>query len=283
MRTPQLKQFRFNYFLLLGLLGFPMVAAASAERTFWLYEQMSEGPAPTLREQTRFQLGASTINYADTFSGQAQVNFDLSYAEVSLYGSQRLFLNGTEAGVSTAAQLDQKTTTLGIEVARFFSTLDNRYGRLGFAYFHLLPGNVLWFRIGLDSGVLPTARLPWSLRLRPALYLNPSGLGSILVVGAEIQRLVDKSHGWQIQIGGLVDWSYATRADTAVNNYQYMLFSIGPLAQADTALGAFRLAARWRVWLDREVFLDMQGKVQTGNPCEFSGIPDANLSWNVLF
>ena len=164
-----------------------------------------------------------------------------------------------------------------VELARFFPTAKQHYGRLGLGFFRFPDAKFQGARISLSSGIEPSELIPWELKLRLALFLPFEGDDKHYNFELSCGR------AWRgLRFGGVASVSLRPRDVTVVGIYEYMLISIGPYADFELGPTRINLSARWRTWLDKDVFL-RSGQVSIANPNEMVPLPDLKLTWAFLF
>lgn len=202
---------------------------------------------------------------------------DLRILELAGLYSKRTFLEVNDHGRDVKASLPGFDQSFVVEMARFFATAKQHFGRLGVGFFRFPDAKFQGARISLSSGTQPTEAMPWELKLRVALFLPFQGNDKHY----NFEMLCAREWG-SLKLGGVASVSYRPRDINVVGVYEYMLISFGPYA--DFALGPSRinLSARWRTWLDKDVFL-RSGQLTVANPNEMVVLPDLKLQWSFLF
>jgi hypothetical protein len=249
-----------------------------------MYEQLAAPPLPTKNDAFRSQIGLSGANYVDSYSLAGQGVLDLTHFEVAVGGSLRLFSQLTERGKGVEKNLAPSKESLLIEIAKFYATRENHYGRLGLGYLQFFPESKHWVRLSFATGIMATPGNPWSLNLHAGFISSIEGNNRNLIIQAKSMRVIQED-GPALSVGGYISWAYRMRdvANDAVATYEQMLFSIGPTADLTTALGTLSLKLPWRLWIDKEYVLTSANTYIPGNPNEFIGLPDVNLSWTLNF
>lgn len=248
------------------------------ERTLWLFEQLGDVPHPTRFEQPRHQVALAATHYVDSLSSQIGGNLDLGLIEIAGLYSRRTFLEVGERGRSTRSSLSGLEQSFLIEMARYFSTAGQHYGRISVGYFKFPDANYDGLRVSLSTGVMSTEQVPWQLMLRFAAFVPLQSPTKRFTFEADCARV------WSsLAAGGSLLWSYVPREELGLGRWENMLLSFGPYV--DIALGPSRLraAVRSRLWLDKELYAKSATENSIANPSEFIGFPDASLTWTFLF
>ena len=249
----------------------------AVDRTLWFYEQFSEVPTPTRFEKARYQLSLSGTNYADTISSQVSGNLDVGPFEISGLYSKRSFLELNDRGRDTRTAFAGIEESFGLELGRYFSTAKQNYGRVSIGYYNCPNRSLDGIRLVLSTGVLSIPAVPWDFHFRLAGFIPVKTAPKQIMADVTVLRSFE-----EFQVGAAMGLVYQNSDDVAPARYQSMLLSLGP--QAKFALGPTELliAAKWRLFLDKELFI-RNANLATANPSEFAGTPDLNLRWSYLF
>lgn len=242
-----------------------------------MFEQFSEVPEPTQVQELRYQLGLSATQYTDALSSQLSGNIDLRLLEIYGLYSKRTFLEINDHGKQLKSSLPGFDQSFLVEMARYFPTAKHHYGRLGAGFFRFPDSRFQGARVSLSSGIQPSDTLPWELKLRLSLFLPFEGNDKIYNFELACARQYGAS-----RFGGLAALSFRPRDIDAVGVYEYMMISIGPYWDLSLGPSRLSLSARWRTWLDKDVFL-RAGQITVANPNEMVALPDFKLQWSFLF
>jgi hypothetical protein len=241
-----------------------------------MFEQFAEVPQATQSQDLRYQLGLSAAQYTDALSSQVSGNIDLRVLEIYGVYSKRSFLEVNDHGRQLKSALTGFDQSFLAEIARYFLTAKHHYGRLGAGFFRFPDSLYQGARVSLSTGIEPSDTLPWELKLRLSLFLPFTGNDKVY----NFELACAKQYGAS-RLGGFSAVSIRPR-DTSVGIYEYMLFSIGPYWDLTLGPSRLNLSARWRIWLDKDVFL-RSAQLAIANPNEMVPLPDFKLQWSFLF
>lgn len=181
---------------------------------------------------------------------------------------ERFFLDRTAESRSFSDQWRQERRTVGLELASYFVSRRNEYGRLGVELLREFPFQRNLLQLSLHTGLLETVERPWTLELGFTYgFHSRSRDGSYLVTSFEVRRAVADASS----LGGIATVTYRSRPLTAVGRHELVLFSVGPSLQ----WGSWTIRAPVRVFLDKRV------ASTPGNSTNPSGwtAPDVCLEW----
>lgn len=216
--------------------------------------------------------------------------------EVGAKFSQRLYTQLFEESKALKnSSLEERNTITG-EIARNFITATNHYGRLGFAYIHFFPRKTRYIHIDINMGMMESAENPYSLKINVSHFkklfyteYNKTGLheeGNTWVLSGEIARAYTNEENDKWRVGGFLSWTYRQRdgfesEGNQYKLYEHMLFSFGPFTEWFTGSYNLRLAANFRLVMDKSI--EMVGKTpHAGYPTEFR-LPDLNAQFTYVF
>ncbi len=264
---------------LLLLCGVKAKAETVPERGLWVFEQIGSSFYPSAAGVRRHQLSLNGANFSDSFSFQASGLIDLGAIEIGLEGSQRSFLANSGRGAIVRDQLYGSRQNFGADLGRHFVTEEGRYGGIAVGYLQFMPSLERWIKFQLETGILSTESAPWSLSLHASFFVRTNGSDKVMLVSTDTVR----DFNWgkaKLSVGGFFSWGYRMRDLLLPGSFEQMLFSFGPLVRLSTNVGIFRLSIPLRLWIDKQIVNSGTTQV-TANPSQFTGIPDAMLSWTL--
>lgn len=235
--------------MLICMAGWSANAPAVIERRAWLFEQLGAPPLPTRALATRYQLTIDEAHYQDLISSQLSAVLDLRYFEIRLKASRR-----TSAGLGNeSAALDtllaEDRTVIGAEIGRYYISPNHHFGRLALEVLQAYPAGAHWVRLGLQTGILPSAGSPWGLRLNTQFFGSLSSRSSYILINAEIDREITSS----FTAGGHFGWTDRTTNDPGgVARWEYLSFALGPLVKWETSWATIQFEATAKWWIDHE-------------------------------
>jgi len=220
------------------------------------------------------------VNYADTLSGQISLLMGVKFLEARIKASQRVFFALSEAGITTKEFLSDEKQTLSFELARYFVSPKNYFGRLGLEYVHFFPNHRRWLKAGFGTGILDNVSLPWQLQLNTAIFLPLVNESSFFSLSLETRRVFTFASKTSLRLGGSFSWSERMRDVLIPSRYEHRVISIGPTAELKgLVIGTVRVLAAFRIWIDKELFLK-DGKLVAGHPSDFRP-PDIFFEWAI--
>lgn len=210
--------------------------------------------------------------------------WDLKLLELRFELAQRFFPAINESGKEQKALVGRDARTFGVEAARYFTTHQRHYGRLGAGVLQFSPEALTYLKLSLNNGILDTDEQPWTLRLDGSLLFNlPSTVdqyqkGGVLALRAETLGRLSLASSTIVRFGGFLAWTNRMTDLTGApqGRYEFMLFSFGPQGEVDLGkTGKLRLSVNVRLFLDKEV-LPTSAIV---TPSEMAAVPDISLGW----
>jgi len=221
--------------------------------------------SPTGWREAGHQVYFGTLNYRETFLWTAAARADLQLLELAAIGSLT---------TETSAR-----RSIAVDVSRGFVSAEGYFGRMSLGYLHFFPEIQKHAKLVVQTGILPTASLPWGLKLQSSLSFKIPKGGNVLGISMESFRHFGEGSGPSFELGGSLNWN-AFSGDAGLGTHDYLLFSAGPWARLVTSLGLIRVGALWRLWLDIDKE-EVGGSVIETNLSEFRGIPDLTVSWTL--
>ncbi len=233
--------------LLLVFLCWVPKASADTLRRNWYFEQLAQPPEPTHQSIARHHVSAQLVSYPDALSLRFSGLIDLDFVEVLGSFSQRLFLSSGPTGLALQNGLAGEVKNFTFEVARFRANAQGAYGRLGIGLVPFLPQSTTYGKFTLSTGRLPSAEVPWELRLAGTLFLSFNKSNDFTIVSAEVLRHFTLGTQSTIRLGGFATWGQAIRTTVRGEN---TLLSLGPNIAYKSILGLITFALPLRIWLD---------------------------------
>jgi len=233
--------------LFLMLLAWSASPARADSRRAWFFEQLGVPPAPTYSEDHRHQVGLATASYADALTSQLAAVADLRLVELRVRVGQRMFLQLGPAGVTLGQNLAGDSRHFGLEIARYRANPSGLYGRIAFGVVPFQPQGTAFWQMGFSSGVLPTAAMPWDLRLSVNVFLSFDRSVDYLIGSIQTSRRYLAGTA-ELSVGGFVGWNQSVRATTVG---EHIMLSLGPkVAIKGPGWGQFSLGMPLRIWID---------------------------------
>ncbi len=260
---------------MLWILGFPFEALGAAPRTLWLFQQLGRLAPPTTIGRSSIEADLDQIE--DTLSLAARAALEIGPVQMRLKGSQRLFLDLSNAG-KVRHSLDQReATALSVELGRQFLSSRNQYGRLALEYTRFPASHTNFWGLLVHSGLHDTPALPWSLALSVQVRFGFSGNESNLIVDTGTERVLIATPSNKLRFGAALSWAQRLKDGPSVVPTEHAVLTVGPSATWDSALGELKLRLNCRLWLDRDV-----STTSTAYLSEFD-LPAINAFWSYRF
>lgn len=252
---------------------------AVTERRYWIFEQ-SDIPRPTSFGERRSQLSLDFRNVSDSSSVLLSGLGDLRHLEIAFKG-QHFFFPRSEEG-TLKELLFPNRRSLAVEIARYHVTSKNHYGRLAVEWIYFHPSSTKYLKGAIQTGILRTVDFPWNLALG-INFFRPiqKGPNPFTVVYGQSTKSYALSPHADLDLGGSLSWTYRIKpASLDAGIYEHMVFTIGPVGEIHTASHKVRLALRWSVMMDKEVFT-VSGEKREVYPSELRPYPDvvATYAW----
>lgn len=207
--------------------------------------------------------------YPDAASTRAVALVDLDFIDVSVIASQRLFFSSTPEGVSLKAGLANEMRAVGAEIGRYRVSASGLHGRISAAILSFSPNAPSSWKLTLATGALPSAELPWDIRLAFSLFLSFDHSNDFSVLRAETSRHFAVGSG-NLEVGGFLSWGQALRSAPTEGESQQI--ALGPVVGYDTRMGRFSLSIPLRIWIDRALVGSTLGYLSDfGNPSIAAG------------
>lgn len=233
---------------------------------------MGRVPAPRAESHV-VQLETDLDHIGDTPSLGVRLSAPVGPVEVRAKGSQRLFLDITDAGRSRHNEARANETALALEIARQFYSARGHYGRFAVELLSFRPSTETFVGFLVHTGVVESPSSPWSVGLSLQVRLATIGTESNLGLSGESERVVWENAGGKIRLGAMVGWSHRLKDGPGVVPTEHGVFTVGPTASWDSGWGELKARLGFRLWLDRDVTASQTALLSEFDP------PALNVFW----
>lgn len=190
---------------------------------------------------------------ADTISVAARLAFEVGPVELRAKGSQRLFLELSDAGREQGRLARHRQTAAGVEVGRSFVNGKGHYGRLAAEWVDFLPEGVPYAGLLFHTGILARPEQLWSLGLSIQVRFRLGGDESRLGLSAESDHRISEGSAGRFRLGGAVSWTQFLKGDgPGALPTEHALLTLGPSATWESPWGEWQARLAFRLWLDND-------------------------------
>ncbi len=225
----------------------------------------------------RLSLEADFDQLGDTLRVAGRATLPLGPIQLKAKGSQRVFLDITDAGRARHAQMTGAASLVAAEIGRAFLSNRRHYGSLGIEFSQLLPVGDNFIGLLIHTGTYESADLPWTVNFTLQLRFRLTGNESNLILDGSTEKVLWTSGSNWLRLGAGIGWAQRLKDGPGPSATEHAVLTLGPQATWNNALGEWKVRLSFRLWLDRDPAPNV-----TSYLSEFD-LPAATAFWTLRF